>query len=50
MIQCLLKYCAFPTYISSHIVDQGEAHFPATTICPQGGFKLDVLKVKNEKF
>ena len=45
MIQCLVKYYDFPTYISSQIVDQDGADFPAITVCPQGGFKLDVLRV-----
>ena len=45
MTQCVIKYWDFPTYISSLIVDQSEADFPAVTICPQSGFKEDVLLV-----
>ena len=46
MVQCLIKYWEFPTYISSRIVDQGEADFPAITVCPpKNGLKLDVLRV-----
>ena len=34
-----------PTYISSVIMAQSEAAFPAMTVCPgDGGYKLDVLK------
>ena len=34
-----------PTYISSVIMAQREAAFPAMTVCPgAGGYKLDVLK------
>ena len=46
MVQCLIKYWEFPTYISSRIVDQGEADFPAITVCPPTkGYKSDVLMV-----
>ena len=31
----LLKYIDSPTYISSEIVNQNEAIFPASTICPE---------------
>ena len=50
LIQCLIKYWEFPTYISSQIVGQGEADFPAITVCPQAGFKLDVLQVCGDTF
>ena len=34
-----------PTYISSVIMAQREAAFPAMTVCPgAGGYKLDVLQ------
>ena len=34
-----------PTYISSDIVAQKDASFPAMTICPEGGgYKEDVLQ------
>ena len=50
-IQCLIKYWDFPTYISSQIVGQGEADFPAITVCPQAdGLKLDVLQVCGDTF
>ena len=43
-MQCIVKYLESPTYISSQIVDQWDADFPAITACPQsGGIKLDVL-------
>ena len=46
MVQCLIKYWDLPTYISSRVVDQGEADFPAITVCPPtNGFKSDVLMV-----
>ena len=48
MVQCFMKYWEFPTYISSHIVDQGEADFPAITVCPStNGLKIDVLVVSS---
>ena len=47
MTRCLVKYAEDPTYISSQIVDQWEADFPAITICPKyNGLKLDVLQVR----
>ena len=46
MTKCLIKYAEDPTYISSRIVDQWEADFPAITVCPEyNGLKLDVLQV-----
>ena len=34
-----------PTYISSEIVAQKDAAFPALTVCPEsGGYKEDVLQ------
>ncbi len=34
-----------PTYMSSHIVPQREAEFPAMTICKNSGaYKSDVLE------
>ena len=42
-IQCVDKYLSSPTYISTEVVDQFEAEFPAMTICA-GGYKIDVLK------
>lgn len=42
-IQCVNKFLASPTYISTEVVDQFEAEFPAMTICPSG-YRLDVLK------
>ena len=51
MIQCLVKYRDSPTYNSSQIVGQGEADFPAITVCPHnGGLKLDVLQVYGDTF
>ena len=47
MVRCLEKYWDVPTYISSRIVDQMEADFPAITVCPSwNGYKQDVLMVK----
>ena len=34
-IQCFVKFARGPTYISSEIVPQNEAGFPAMTICPE---------------
>ena len=35
-----------PTYVSTHIVNQEKAQFPAVTICPiSKGYKEDVLQV-----
>ena len=48
--QCLVKYSKGPTYISSKILDQKEATFPAMTICPENdGYKLDVLQAHGIK-
>ncbi len=41
--QCLEKFLAFPTYISSEVVDQSEAEFPALTVCPDPGYRTDRL-------
>ena len=47
MTRCLIKYAEEPTYISSRIVDQWEADFPAITVCPEyNGLKEDVLQVR----
>jgi len=44
-IQCVLKFMQGPTYISSEIVPQKEAEFPAMTVCPETEkYKLDVLE------
>ena len=44
-IQCVVKYMQGPTYISSAIVAQKEAEFPAMTVCPESRkYKLDVLQ------
>ena len=32
-----------PTYISTDIVDQRDAEFPAITVCPEFPYKEDVL-------
>ena len=41
-----MKYADEPTYISSRIVDQWEADFPAITVCPEyNGLKSNVLQV-----
>ena len=43
-IQCVVKFARGPTYISSEIVPQKEAGFPALTICPESNkYKEDVL-------
>ena len=43
-IQCVVKFAKGPTYISSEIVPQKEAGFPALTICPESNkYKEDVL-------
>ena len=45
VIRCLEKYFGYPTYVSTKIVDQASAEFPAITICPEkNGYKEDVLK------
>ena len=45
-VQCLRKYYEEPTFISTEIVKQDKAEFPALTFCPEGGgYKLDVLQV-----
>jgi len=42
--QCLEKFASEPTYVSTHIVNQEKAQFPAITICPiSKGYKEDVL-------
>ena len=43
--QCIHKYFQGPTYISTDIVDQSKAGFPALTICPESnGYKEQVLQ------
>ena len=45
-VQCLRKYFQEPTFISTEIVRQNQAEFPALTFCPEtGAYKLDVLQV-----
>ena len=40
-----MKFMEGPTYISSDIVSQKDAAFPAVTVCPiSNGYKEDVLK------
>lgn len=44
--QLMVKYNEAPTYVTTDIVEQREAAFPAITICPEGDkYKSDVLKV-----
>ena len=46
-VQCVIKYMQGPTYISSEIVPQKEAGFPAMTVCPVSsskGYKVEVLR------
>ena len=35
-----------PTYFETHYVPQYHADFPALTLCPMSGYKLQVLQVK----
>ena len=43
-IQCIHKFFQEPTYISTHIVEQKKAGFPAMTICPESnGYKEEIL-------
>ena len=45
VIRCFEKYFGYPTYVSTKIVDQASADFPAITICPEkNGYKEDVLQ------
>ena len=40
----MVKFIQGPTYISSEIVAQNQAEFPAMTVCPESnGYKEDVL-------
>lgn len=45
--KCLEKFFEEPTYVSTDVVAQNAAEFPALTVCPDGsgGYKEDVLKV-----
>ena len=44
-MQCVQKFLQGPTYMSSEIVPQKEAEFPAMTVCPQTKeYKEDVLR------
>lgn len=44
--QILAKYFSYPTFVSTKIVDQKEAEFPAATFCPiESSYKTDVLQV-----
>jgi hypothetical protein len=46
VIQCVRLYIVEPTYVSTHIVKQPKAEFPAITVCPlSDGVKTNVLKV-----
>ena len=47
--KCLAKYLSDPTYMSTKIVEQRDAEFPAMTICADSGYsyKEDVLKVRH---
>ena len=45
VIRCFEKYFGYPTYVSTKIVEQASAEFPAITICPEkNGYKEDVLQ------
>ena len=45
VIRCFEKYFGYPTYVSTKIVHQALAEFPAITICPEkNGYKEDVLQ------
>ena len=40
------SYIEGPTYVSTDIVPQSKAVFPAMTVCPEGGaYKKEALKV-----
>ena len=45
VIRCFYKYFDYPTYVSTKIVKQAKAEFPAVTICPKSsGYKEEVLR------
>ena len=45
VIRCFYKYFDYPTYVSTKIVKQAKAEFPAVTICPKSsGFKENMLR------
>ena len=45
VIRCIFKFIEVPTYVSSKILNQNKADFPAMTVCPDdNGYKADVLK------
>ena len=45
IIRCFDKYFGYPTYVSTKIVKQAKAEFPAVTICPKSsGYKENILK------
>ena len=45
IIKCIQKYIHSPTYVTSKIVAQNMAEFPAISICPiNNGFKLNILQ------
>ena len=45
VIRCFYKYFDYPTYVSTKIVKQAKAEFPAVTICPKSsGFKERILR------
>ena len=45
VIRCFYKYFDYPTYVSTKIVKQAKAEFPAVTICPKSsGFKEEILR------
>ena len=45
VIRCFYKYFDYPTYVSTKIVKQAKAEFPAVTICPKSsGYKEVILR------
>ena len=45
LLQCVVWYWTYPTYVESEIVEQRESTFPVITICTDNGFKKDILEV-----
>merc|ERR1719402_2064050 len=42
-VQCIRYYYKYPTYISSELVDQWDAVFPAFTVCADGASYDDTV-------
>ena len=46
MMRCFEKHFDYPTYVSTKIVHQALAEFPAFTICPEkNGYKEKILQL-----